>query len=363
MRRLDPLDWIFLGNPVRTWIVAAVVLVVAIGALVLLKRFVIGRYAARTAQTDTSLDDALVEILRRTRFFFILFTALSIAIRVLVIPTEVEKRVSQVAIAALYIQIAIWGGGLVRWWAGQYVEGGRHSDPGSVTAVTALRFVAQAVVWIVIALAVLANFDINVTALVAGLGVSGIAVALAVQSTLSDLLGALNIVMAKPFVVGESITLEGQVSGTVEYVGLRTTRLRSVSGEQVIVPNKKILEGTVRNWTRMTERRVLLTLGAEYETPREVLAEVPRMLREAVEARGDVVRFDRAHLKTLGAYSVDFELVFWVRDPAYGVFMDTQQAVTLEVMRRFAAAGVGFAYPTQREYAMTPPKPAAGATR
>jgi len=343
----DPLDWIFAGNPVRAWLLAAAVLVVVIGTLHLLKRAIIGRYAARAAETSTGFDDALVDVLRRTRFFFILFTALSIASKVLALPGRLPSRVSQVAIAALYVQLGIWAIGLVRFWAGQYIEGGRHADPGSVTAVTALRYVASAPLWLGVGLLALATFDINVTALVAGLGVTGIAVALAVQSVLGDLLGALNIVMAKPFVVGESITV-GDLSGTVEYVGMRTTRLRSANGEQLTVPNKQLLENTIRNWSRMTERRVAFTIGVTYETPRDALARIPAELRAAVEAHGETVRFDRAHLKGVAHGSVDFELIYWMRTPDYLVFMNTQEAVLLDVLARLESLGAALAYPAQR---------------
>ena len=347
--RLAPLHWVFYGNTVRAWLIAAAVLLVVFGTLYLLKRFVINRYAARAVTSATRFDDALVEMLRRTRFFFILFMALSIAIRVLELPGELRTRVTQVAIAALYVQFGIWGVGLVSFWAAQFVEGGKQANPGSITAVTALSYVAKAAVWLLMMLLVLANFNINVTALVAGLGVTGIAVALAVQSVLGDLLGALSIVMARPFVVGETITV-GELTGTVEYVGLRTTRIRSVNGEQFTVPNKQILENTIRNWTRMTERRVVAVLGVEYETPRATLAEVPRMLRESVEAQGEATRFGRAHLKAFGAYSVDFELAYWVRSPDYDVYMATQEAVNLDILRRFEESGVNFAYPTAREF-------------
>lgn len=346
MRRFRPLDWEFLDNSLRAWIVAAVVLVVVIGTLHLLKRFIVRRYGSRASTTANRVDDALVEMLRRTRFFFILFTALGIAVRVLALG-GVEKRIGQVATAALLVQFGIWGMALVGFWSAQYVEGGKHADPGSITAVTALGYVAKAVLWLLVGLLVLANFNINVTALVAGLGVTGIAVALAVQSVLGDLLGALNIVMAKPFVVGESITM-GDVSGTVEYVGLRTTRLRSASGEQVTVPNKQLLENTVRNYSRMAERRVVLVLGVVYETPPDVLARLPQEMRTAVESHGDRVRFDRAHLRGIGSGSVDFELVYWIRSPDYGLFADTQQAVVLDILRRFEAAGALLAYPAQR---------------
>jgi small-conductance mechanosensitive channel len=355
MNRLAPLDWEFYGNTLRLWLVAGAVLVGSIGALLLLKRLIARRIAGLATRTATRLDDALIDLVQRTKFFFVTATAAFIASQVLALPGEVERIIRIAAVVAVLLQLAIWGNGLITFWTRQFIQTGSGVDPGSVTAVTALGFVARGLVWVIVFLLALANLGINVTALITGLGIGGIAVALAVQSSLSDVLGALSIVVGKPFVVGEFIIV-GDSLGTVEYVGLRTTRLRSLSGEELTVPNKHLLENRIRNMTRMRERRVVLQIGVTYETPRQALEGIPAAIRETIQAR-EGTRFERAHFKGFGAYSLDFEAVYWILNPDYTVFMDAQQAINLEIMRRFEADGIEFAYPTQREIHLGLPSP------
>ncbi len=162
------------------------------------------------------------------------------------------------------------------------------------------------------------NLGVDVTALVAGLGVGGIAVALAVQSILGDLFASLSIVLDKPFVIGDFIIV-GDLLGTVENVGIKTTRVRSLSGEQLIFSNADLLNSRIRNYGRMYERRVVFTVGVTYDTPRHKLED----------------------------FSLDFETVYYVQDPAYNLYMDIQQAINLELYQRFADEGIEFAYPTQ----------------
>jgi small-conductance mechanosensitive channel len=200
-------------------------------------------------------------------------------------------------------------------------------------------------VWSVVLLLVLDNMGINITALVAGLGVGGIAVALAVQSILGDLFASLSIVLDKPFVVGDFLIIDDYM-GSVEHVGLKTTRLRSLTGEQLVLSNTDLLSSRIRNYGRMQERRALFTLGVTYQTPRDKLRQIPEIIREAIEA-SEKTRFDRSHFKSYGAYSLDFETVYYVLEPDYALYMDIQQAVNLAIHERFEAEGIEFAFPTQ----------------
>jgi len=189
---------------------------------------------------------------------------------------------------------------------------------------------------------------VDVTALVAGLGVGGIAVALAVQNILGDLFASFSIVLDRPFVMGDFIIV-GDYMGTVEHVGLKTTRIRSLSGEQLVFSNTDLLGSRIRNYKRMAERRVVFSLGVLYQTSPEQLEKIPQMIREIVEAQTPV-RFDRAHFKEYGASSLNFEVVYYILDPDYNRYMDIQQAVNLEIYRRFDEEGIEFAYPTQTLY-------------
>ncbi len=203
----------------------------------------------------------------------------------------------------------------------------------------------------------LQNVGVDVTALVAGLGVGGIAVALALQNILGDLFASLAIVLDKPFVLGDFINVGGEFLGSIEAIGLKTTRIRSLSGEQLVFSNSDLLGSRIRNYGRMAERRIAFTVGVTYETPKDRLAEIPGIIREAVEAQ-DKVRFDRSHFQKFGDFSLDFETVYYVLSPDYSTYMDIQQAINLRLFGEFGDRGIEFAYPTQTLHLFKQPEPA-----
>jgi small-conductance mechanosensitive channel len=214
-----------------------------------------------------------------------------------------------------------------------------------VTTVTALAFIGQLLLFTLLLLLALDNLGIDVTALITGLGIGGIAVALAAQNILGDLFASLSIVFDKPFVLGDFIIV-GSDMGTVEKIGLKTTRLKSLSGDQLIFSNNDLLKSRIVNCRRMRERRVAFSVGVACGPPREKLEQIPSMLREIVQSQKEV-RFDRAHLKELGGYSLNFEVVYFVLTPDYTVYMDIQQSINLAIYEQLAEMSVELAYPTQ----------------
>ncbi|HEX6158640.1 MAG TPA: mechanosensitive ion channel family protein, partial [Thermoanaerobaculia bacterium] len=196
-------------------------------------------------------------------------------------------------------------------------------------------------VWLIAATVALANLNVEVTPLIASLGIGGVAVALALQNILGDLFASLSIVIDKPFVPGDFIVI-GSESGRVEHIGLKTTRLRSPGGEELIIGNGDLLKARVHNMKRMTERRTLLRFAVAHGTPPETLERIPLLIRAAVE-KHERARFDRAHLLTLGGKGLEFEAVWWVTGPEYALAADIQQAVNLDLLRGFAAEGVELA--------------------
>jgi small-conductance mechanosensitive channel len=189
------------------------------------------------------------------------------------------------------------------------------------------------------------NLGYNVSALLAGLGIGGIAVALALQNVLGDLFASLSITLDKPFVTGDFIIV-GDLLGTVSHVGLKTTRVTSLSGEQLVFSNSDLLSSRIRNFKRMSERRVVFSFGVLYQTPVSQLEEIPAIVREIVEST-DTTRFDRAHFKEFGDSAYLYEVVYYVREPDYNLYMDRQQQINLELCRRFEERGIEFAYPTR----------------
>ena len=344
----DFLDRVYYHNTLRAWFIAlatfaAIYLFLRVG-----RRMLIARLERLAARTRTQFDDALVDLLKATRDWAMLVAALVVAVDVaLTLRRRPENALHLVAVFTLLLQAASWGNALIGFFVKRQIAKSA-ADGSSTTTITALGYAGRFVLGIVLLLLALSNLGIDITALVAGLGITGIAVALAVQNILSDLFGALSIVLDKPFVVGDAITID-TLSGTVEHIGLKTTRLRATGGEQLIVSNADLLRSRVRNFKRMYERRVELFFGIAYETPPEIVARIPEIVREVVSAQPRT-RFERSHFKRFGESSLDFETIYWLTVPDYTVFMDTQQAVNLELMRRFSALGVGFAFPSRTVY-------------
>jgi small-conductance mechanosensitive channel len=197
----------------------------------------------------------------------------------------------------------------------------------------------------VVLLVALDNLGIDVTALVAGLGIGGVAVALSVQNILGDLFASLSIILDKPFVIGDFLIIDDYM-GSVEYVGLKTTRVRSLSGEQLIFSNSDLLKSRIRNYGRMFERRVVFSIGVTYDTPREKLRRIPGIIQKAIEAE-DKTRFDRSHFMKYGDYSLQFETVYYVLSADYNSYMDIQQAIYFAIHEAFEQEQIEFAYPTQ----------------
>jgi small-conductance mechanosensitive channel len=268
-----------------------------------------------------------------------------LATETLTLPDALDRGIEATLVIALLIQAAFWGTGVTGYMVDRYRVRQLEVDPGGATAIGAMSFIARTLVWSVAVLLILDNLDIDVTALITGLGIGGIAVALALQNVLSDLFASLSIVLDKPFVVGDFVVV-GEFMGTVEYVGLKTTRIRSLSGEQVVFSNSDLLNSRIRNFKRMTERRALFEIGVTYDTPETKLREIPEIIRSAVEAR-DNTRFDRSHFKRYGPSSLDFETVYYLLTSDYNAYMDTQQAINFDILGHFQRLGIEFAYPTQ----------------
>jgi small-conductance mechanosensitive channel len=347
------------GNTALRWLAALALAVVVFFLLWMLKAILVRR-SRKLAQWRTTAWIAVVaDVVKATRLWFLLVMAvyagsllLTLApgvtpgrVREAVAAWTVGRVVMSIAFVALAIQVGIWTNVLVAYWIQRYTEQKMEADAASVTTMKALGFLSKLVIWVVVLLLALENVGVDVTAMVAGLGVAGIAVGLAAQNILGDLFASASIVLDKPFVLGDFIIV-GDKMGTVEDIGLKTTRLRSLTGEQLIFSNNDLLQSRVHNYKRMQKRRIVFTIGVTYQTPYEKVAAIPGMLREIIEPR-ESVRFDRAHFKAYGDFSLIYEVVYWVDSPDFNLYMDIQQAINLAIYQRFEQEGIEFAYPTQ----------------
>jgi small-conductance mechanosensitive channel len=311
--------------------------------LLLLRELVVRRLAKRAERSPNGFDDLVVSLGRRTQILVIAVAALCAGSLYVTLQPRQEQTLHAGAEIAVFLQIALWASVAIDFWLARQRRRMDH-DPTSVALAGVLRFVAKLTLWALLLLMALANLGVNVTALITGLGVGGVAVALALQNVLGDLLASLSIVLDKPFVLGDAITVD-TLTGTVESIGLKTTRLRAVSGEQLIFANSDLLKSRIHNWKRLAERRVVLTFGVSYDTPPDAVERIPGMVRALVEAQ-ELTRFERAHFKGPGASSLDFEAVYWILTPDYRLYMDRQQAVNLGLLRAFERQGIDFASAT-----------------
>ncbi len=339
------LSWQFLSNSIQSWGIALLITIFSYIALRFLKRIVVKRLQKIAGRTRTQIDDMIVALLDKTSSFSLLVLAFFFGSLVLSLSQSAHNAWYSVVVVVLLIQTAVWGNALINFWLENYKKTRLEKNAAEVTTISAVGFILKITLYSIIVLLCLDNLGINITALVTGLGVGGVAVALAVQNILGDLFASLSIVLDKPFVLGDFIIVDNYM-GSVEHIGLKTTRLRSLSGEQLIFSNTDLLKSRIRNYKRMYERRVVFSLGVTYQTPHEKLQKIPQMIREIVEAQSQV-RFDRAHFKSYGDFSLNFEVVYWVQNPDYNVYMDIHQAINLAIFKKFAEEEIEFAYPTQ----------------
>lgn len=286
-----------------------------------------------------------VEVASRTKrsLLFLMFFSLSI---IQIDLTSIVKNFANfVLICSLAVQVLIWGHYIIKQWRIQFLNGQINDDHSSKAAFGLIYTLIQFGFISIVLLTSLKAVGVNITALLAGLGVGGIAIALAAQNILGDLLASLSIVLDKPFEIGDFI-IAGEEKGTVENIGIKTTRLRSINGEQIIISNKELLESRIKNYKRMTERRVILRLGVTYNTPATKMYLVPNIIKSIVNEIPHL-RFDRCHFDAFGESSLDFEIVFFVESADYNLYMDQKQNLLLRILENFRKEGIDFAFPSR----------------
>jgi len=332
----------FLGNELREWTIALAIFLITLTVLPLAKRIISAQrrreYPASQAYQALDLLGALAE---HTNRLFLWGVAVWLAARDLNFPDRIDRTLNFVLVVLLWMQIALWSMTAVRHALGLGLKRGPGQERARGGSMEIVLLAIGIVVWSLAALLALEALGIHVGPLLAGLGIGGIALALAVQTVLSDLLASLSIALDKPFGVGDFLTVDDCL-GTIEYIGVKSTRMRSLTGEQIVLGNADLLKSRLRNFGRMVERRALFQLDVHYDTPVPALAAVPGAVREIIEATPDV-RFDRCHLLRCAPTALQFEVVYFVTNPTFMVYATAQQSINLRILERFRALGVIFA--------------------
>jgi small-conductance mechanosensitive channel len=341
---------VYYGNTLRDWAIALIVFVLLFTVLPLIRVVIRNRLRKPRPHQSRETLEIVVAVIKRTTRLFLIAVAIWLSTRSLTIPSQLDRALDVALLVIVWFQVALWGTTIV----GRLVQPRGSAAAEGDASLNILRFIATVLVWSIALLMLLANLGVEIMPLVAGLGIGGIALALAVQNVLGDLLASLSIALDKPFRVGDFLVL-GEEKGTVEQIGIKSTRLRSTTGEQIVMANGELLKSRLRNYGLLPERRAELALRIAYETPRKQVAEIPAIIEAAIRAQPKV-RFERAHLARLGDYAFIYEAVYHVQDRDLTAFMDAQQQILLRLLEELAGRDIGVVYPTTRAVSATPPK-------
>jgi small-conductance mechanosensitive channel len=325
-------------------------------ALVVIFKIIIAGVVARlkslSKKTKTGVDDVFVSAIESIRFWVYTIAAFFLALQPFSLPQTLDKIITAIFLLALVWQIIEIAVKFVDYFAMRVIErdedGDGESDPNSLVASHMLSLFARIVLWVLGLLFVLSNLGIEVMSLVAGLGIGGIAIAFALQGILSDLFSSLSLYLDKPFRIGDFIVI-GQDSGYVEKIGIKTTRIKTLQGEELVVSNSELTTARVQNFKKMKERRSTMQFGVTYETPQEKVEKIPAMVEKLFNEIPNA-RLDRVHFTTLGDSALLFDVVFYVDSPAYPDTLEAQQAFNFALIKACADEGIEFAYPTQTLY-------------
>jgi small-conductance mechanosensitive channel len=351
------LDQVWLGNTARAWLLAIAAFLIMFTVLPLVRSFVLSRQSRPVAAGGghAGVEVALL-LIGRTGRLFLWVVALFVAGRFLQMPPRIEQASKVLIVVVVWFQVARWGITVVRFaLERQQVKHEAAGDPGFRGSIGIVMFVAQLVIFAIAILLALDNLGINITALVAGLGIGGIAIALAVQTILGDLLASLSITLDKPFMVGDRLRID-DIEGRVERIGVKSTRLRSLSGEQVILANADLLKSRVRNFGRMPEQRALFSISISYETSPEKVDQVTDLIREAIGGVTEA-RYEFCVLKALSEVALVFEVCYYVPQPDGGRYLRVTDTVNRRIHAALANAGVSFANGARTIPLRLPPPP------
>ena len=335
-----------LGNIAFDWIKAIVIFFIALGILKLFQTILIVRLKKLFKKTKTELDDVVINAIDAIYWPFYVFAALYFAIQFIVVPQIIGKWAFYIFLIVVVYYAIKFLAELIDFGAKMVIakkEG--EQDVGIIKLITAA---AKIILWLGAFVLILSNMGYNVTSLIAGLGIGGIAIALALQNILGDLFSSLAIYLDKPFKVGDFVVLGDQM-GTVKKIGIKTTRIQTPQGEELVVSNSELTKSQVRNFGVMERRRNLQHIGVTYDTPAEKLKRIPGMIKEIIDKQSNV-DCDRIHFKSFGDSSLIFEVVYYVKTGDYKKFMDMQGKINLEIVEKFNQENIEIAFPTQTLY-------------
>lgn len=341
---MEVLDKTYYGNSIQHYLVALAIVVVGIALIRLFRKQLLARLKKWTATTETKFDDYLIAGIERFGLPILNFVIIYFALHYLTFSEQIDKLINNTLVVILAFYAVRLISSFVRLSLEAFIKS-KEDGEEKVKQLGGIMLIVNAVLWSIGLLFIFNNFGYDVTAIIAGMGIGGIAIALAAQNILGDLFNYFVIFFDRPFEVGDFITIDDK-KGTVEHIGIKTTRVKSITGEQLIFSNSDLTNSRIHNFKRMERRRVVFAFGVIYQTPPDLLERIPALVRKIVEAQPSIT-FDRAHFQKFGASSLDYEVVYFVENSEYNQYMDIQQTINMQIFKTFAAEGIEFAYPTQ----------------
>jgi small-conductance mechanosensitive channel len=344
---MELLEISLFGNTVSRYLYALLTYLAMVLALRIVEKIIIRRLKHLTHGENQKHGAFFIGLFEETVVPVLYFGAFYFAAIQLVLPGALGSFLHAIWIIVLSFQATRLAVTLVMFLV-EDVWMKRHKQPEKVKPFRSILNILKITIWGIAGVFVLDNLGFNVSAVVAGLGIGGVAVALAAQTILGDLFNHFVIFFDRPFEEGDFI-ISDDYMGTIENIGIKSTRIRSLSGEQIVISNTNLTNSRIRNYKRMAERRVVFKIGITYETPLEKVKKIPEIIKAIVQSQ-KTIRFDRVHMQQFGAYSLDFEIVYFVLNPDYNLYMDIQQNINYAIMEAFQKDEIDFAYPTTVEY-------------
>lgn len=335
---------VYFENSLLTYTITVAGILIGLAIVRLLKEVLLIRLKRWSQKTKTTFDDFIVESFDRSVIPILYILVMYAGLNYLTLPVKADTVIHIAMLLACTFYLLRFINSTIQYFVLSFLK---RKDDGDVKQKQArgLLVIIKVIIWMLGIVFLLDNFGYNVSTIIAGLGIGGIAIALAAQTILGDLFSYFVILFDCPFEIGDFIIVDDKM-GVVEYIGIKTTRLKTLSGEQLVCSNKDLTDARLHNFKRMEKRRVVFSIGVTYQTSADVLESIPQLIKEIIISNDDVV-FDRGHFASYGASSINFEFVYFVLTADYNVYMDKQQAIYLNMYREFENRGIEFAYPTQ----------------
>ncbi|MBP1683794.1 MAG: MscS Mechanosensitive ion channel [Ignavibacteriaceae bacterium] len=342
------LNQTFWGNTVQSYLIAAGIFIGASLIIFIFRKVVISRLRRWAESTETKLDDLLIRGLQKSIIPVLNILVFYFAVKTLSLHPKVERAVDIISVILITYFIIKMITAALRFGLDSYIKSKSTEEEEAQRRIKQMRGITAIVsffIWVLGFIFLLDNLGFEITTVIAGLGIGGIAIALAAQAVLGDLFSYFVIFFDRPFEIGDFIVI-GEFRGNIEHIGIKTTRVRSLSGEQLVFGNSDLTSSRIQNFKRMDRRRVVFKLGVTYQTPADKIEQAIKIVEQIIIDHPDVT-YDRGHFATFGAFSLDLEFVYFVLSNDYNQYMNIQQDVNFRVLREFEKLGVAFSYPTQ----------------